>query len=136
MKVKNVIFLCMTIFFITKQNILFADIINTNSFNNFEISTQYHNIRKIWYTIQSPNGEFTAINEDHWFIIITNKKNEIIQKKIKPLDALHLSCAITVNVDYFITVDDDVLKYNTNEIKIFDPVMFIKHWERQGEQND
>jgi predicted nucleic acid-binding protein len=37
-----------------------------------------------------------------------------------------------VKADYFITVDDGILRYNTNEINIFDPITFIKHWEIQG----
>jgi predicted nucleic acid-binding protein len=53
-------------------------------------------------------------------------------KKIKPLDALHLSCSINAKVDYFITVDDDILKYKTNEILILDPIGFIKYWENPG----
>jgi predicted nucleic acid-binding protein len=60
----------------------------------------------------------------------------MIQKKIKPLDALHLSCAINAKADYFITVDDGILRYNTNEINIFDPITFIKHWEIQEEKNE
>jgi predicted nucleic acid-binding protein len=67
---------------------------------------------------------------------ILTKANEIIQRKIKPLDALHLSCAINARADYFITVDGDILKFNTSEIKILDPIMFIKHWETQEGEND
>jgi predicted nucleic acid-binding protein len=70
-----------------------------------------------------------SIVENHDILI---KANEIIKRKIKPLDALHLSCAINAKVDYFITADDGILRYNTNEVKIFDPIMFIKYWERQG----
>jgi predicted nucleic acid-binding protein len=74
-----------------------------------------------------------SVGESHDILI---KANEIIQKKIKPLDALHLSCAIKAKADCFITVDDGILKYNTNEISIFDPIMFIKHWEIQEGEND
>jgi predicted nucleic acid-binding protein len=49
---------------------------------------------------------------------------------------LHLSCAINAKADYFITVDDGILKYKTNEISIFDPIEFIKHWESLEGQND
>jgi predicted nucleic acid-binding protein len=73
------------------------------------------------------------VGESHDILI---KANEIIQKKIKPLDALHLSCAINAKVDYFITVDDGILRYNTTEINIFDPIMFIKHWETQEGKDD
>jgi len=64
------------------------------------------------------------------------KANEIIKNGILPIDALHLSCAINANVDYFITVDDNILKYSTDKIKIFDPIMFIKHWDNRGDKND
>ncbi|GHU77662.1 hypothetical protein FACS189462_0110 [Spirochaetia bacterium] len=74
-----------------------------------------------------------SVIENHDILV---KANEIIQKRIKPLDALHLSCAINANVDYFITVDDGILKYSTNEIKIFDPPMFIKFLDSQEEKND
>ena len=40
--------------------------------------------------------------------IILNAK-EIEKSGIKPLDSLHLSCAISANADYFITVDDIIL---------------------------
>jgi predicted nucleic acid-binding protein len=74
-----------------------------------------------------------SVRESHDVLI---KANEIIQKKIKPLDALHLSCAINAKADYFITVDDGILSYNTNEINIFDPILFIKHWEIEERKND
>jgi predicted nucleic acid-binding protein len=64
------------------------------------------------------------------------KANEIMQKNIKPLDALHLACAINTKIDYFITVDDGILKYDTNEIRIFDPIMFIKYWEGQEKKKE
>jgi predicted nucleic acid-binding protein len=74
-----------------------------------------------------------SVGESHDILI---KANEIMQEKIKPLDALHLSCAINAKADYFITVDDGILRYSTNEINIFDPIMFIKHWEIQERKND
>jgi predicted nucleic acid-binding protein len=64
------------------------------------------------------------------------KANLIIKKRIKPIDALHLSCAIDAGADYFITVDDGILRYSTDEIKIFDPIMFIKYWESYGGKDD
>jgi len=64
------------------------------------------------------------------------KANKIINDGIKPMDALHLSCAIDAKADYFITVDNGILKYNTNEIKIFEPITFIRYWEIYGGKND
>lgn len=64
------------------------------------------------------------------------KAHEIMRENIKPLDALHLSCAINAQADYFITVDDGILRYNTEEIDILDPIMFLQHWERREAHND
>jgi predicted nucleic acid-binding protein len=74
-----------------------------------------------------------SVEESRGILIRANK---MIQKKIKPLDALHLSCAIDAKADYFITVDDGILRYNTNEINIFDPITFIKHWEMREGKNE
>jgi predicted nucleic acid-binding protein len=80
----------------------------------------------------SKNAKY-SVRESHDILV---KANEIIQKKIKPLDALHLSCAINAKADYFITVDDGILRYNTDEINICDPIMFIKRWGMEDEKND
>lgn len=52
---------------------------------------------------------------------------------VKPV---HLSWAINVKDDYFITVDDGILKYKNNTITILNPIDFIKHWEKSGGVND
>jgi len=80
----------------------------------------------------SRNAKYYVIENDD----ILDKAHTIMKKGIKPLDALHLSCAINTKADYFITVDDGILRYVTNEIKIFDPISFIKHWEKFGGKND
>jgi predicted nucleic acid-binding protein len=74
---------------------------------------------------------FVGENQD-----ILAKANEIIQGKMNPLDALHLSCAINAKANYFITVDDGILRYKTEEINILDPIMFIKYFESQEAEND
>jgi predicted nucleic acid-binding protein len=80
----------------------------------------------------SKNAKYNVIENNS----IILKANEIEKKGIKPLDALHLSCAIEAGSNYFVTVDDEILKYGTNEIKIFDPIMFIRYWEKYGGKND
>jgi predicted nucleic acid-binding protein len=74
---------------------------------------------------------FVGENQD-----ILAKANEIIQGKINLLDALHLSCAINAKANYFITVDDGILRYKTEEINMLDPIMFLKHFESQEAKND
>ncbi|WP_031432416.1 PIN domain-containing protein [Methylomarinum vadi] len=47
---------------------------------------------------------------------------------VKRLDALHISCAILANSDYFLTTDDGIIKKaaTIQEVKITDPIGFIK----------
>ena len=80
----------------------------------------------------SQNAKYNVVESND----ILLKANEIIKSGIKPIDALHLSCAIEAKTNYFITVDDQILSYKTNDIKIFEPITFIKYWENQGGKND
>jgi len=50
---------------------------------------------------------------------------------IKPLDALHIACAIEAKCDYFITVDKGILKkkHLSHEIKIVNPIDFLDDYE-------
>lgn len=50
------------------------------------------------------------------------------QKGIKKLDSLHIACAISVQSDYFLITDDNILKKASamQEIYIIDPIQFIK----------
>lgn len=66
---------------------------------------------------------------------ILNKMNELTAIGLKPLDALHIACAISLECQYFLTVDKDILKKTTerSEIKIINPVNFIIEWEALNE---
>jgi len=70
------------------------------------------------------------INKTDEIIILAR---EIMQSGIKHKDALHLASAISVKCDYFITVDDRLLKHKTDDISILNPMQFIKEW---SERND
>ena len=63
---------------------------------------------------------------------ILSKSNEIIKSGIKPTDALHVASAIMGNADFFLTVDDQILKYKTDEIRIINPIMFVMQWDREA----
>ena len=88
--------------------------------------------KKLYVSDFSKNAKHFVIESNDVLL----KANKVIKNGMKPLDALHLSCAISAKADYFITVDDGILKFNTNEIQILDPIMFIKHWEKLEENND
>jgi len=61
------------------------------------------------------------------------QKAQIIQKTgIKGKDSIHIACAIFGKCDFMITTDNRMLKYNSNEIKIVDPIEFIRIWEGES----
>jgi predicted nucleic acid-binding protein len=62
---------------------------------------------------------------------ILMKMNELTAIALKPLDALHIACAISLQCQYFLTVDKGILKRVTeySGIKIMNPVTFIIEWE-------
>ena len=55
------------------------------------------------------------------------EKAKIIQETgVKTADALHTACSILSGSDYLITTDDRLLRYQTDEIKIVNPMEFIR----------
>ena len=50
----------------------------------------------------------------------------IMESGVKEKDAYHVASAIVGNCDYFITTDDRLLKYQSDEIKIVNPTEFIR----------
>ena len=65
-----------------------------------------------------------------------DKKDEIEEKAekiqstgVKNMDSLHVSCAIMADADYFLTTDDRLLKYQSENIKIVSPVDFVSEME-------
>ena len=53
---------------------------------------------------------------------------EIMRTGIKKKDATHLACSIIAGCDYFISTDKRVLKYETDSIKIVNPIKFVEMW--------
>jgi predicted nucleic acid-binding protein len=55
------------------------------------------------------------------------------EKAIKPKDALHLSCAIFIMCDYFLTTDKDLVKKAKSipEISVLNPIDFVLEWEEK-----
>jgi len=45
---------------------------------------------------------------------------------IKNTDALHLACAIEKNCDYFLTTDTGIINKSVKEIKVINPIDFIR----------
>lgn len=60
--------------------------------------------------------------------------DKIIATGVKTKDAFHVSCAIYLGADYFLTTDDRLLKYKTSKINLLNPIDFLKVLE--GENYD
>ncbi len=57
---------------------------------------------------------------------VTAKAEKFISTDIKEKDACHVASAILAECDYFLTVDDRLLKLKSEEIVLINPVDFIK----------
>ena len=53
----------------------------------------------------------------------------IMESGVKSADAFHVACAILAKCDYFITTDDRLLKFQTENLQIVTPGEFIRRWE-------
>ena len=58
--------------------------------------------------------------------LVTAKAKIFISTGIKEKDACHVASAILAECDYFLTVDDRLLKLKSDEIVLINPVDFIK----------
>ncbi len=54
---------------------------------------------------------------------------QIMATGVKEKDAAHIACAIYAKSDYFITTDDRLLKYTSDQVKILTPGEFIREIE-------
>ena len=99
-----------------KYDLIWSYILNyENSENPF--NERRENIGE-WETIAKKYVPFSKKALDK------GKKIELIG--IGQKDALHIACAIIENCDYFITCDDRILNKDVDEIKVINPIDFIK----------
>ena len=54
--------------------------------------------------------------------------NKIEQKRIRANDALHIACAVESQCDYFITTDVGLVNKEIENIKIINPIDFIRKY--------
>lgn len=69
--------------------------------------------------------DFQNIDEN----IKKQAENLIKRTRISAVDALHLACAETAKADIFITCDYDIINRYKGEMKVINPLEFIKHYE-------
>ena len=78
--------------------------------------------RRIWISAYLSKSIFyQRLNSE-----IKEKAKEIEKIKISPIDSLHLATAETANVDYFITCDYNIIRNYKREMKVINPIDFIK----------
>lgn len=53
----------------------------------------------------------------------------LVLRGIKTYDALHISCAVAAQCDYFLTIDKKLLNTLISEIKIVSPIVFVDEME-------
>jgi predicted nucleic acid-binding protein len=56
---------------------------------------------------------------------ILSTGSEIMEKKIKAKDALHIACAIKSKCEYFITTDNKLTNKTIDGIRIVNPIDFV-----------
>ncbi|MCL2512746.1 MAG: type II toxin-antitoxin system VapC family toxin [Oscillospiraceae bacterium] len=91
----------------------------------------YENGKNPYREKQNAISPWKDISEDYCpssKSILTHGK-EIMKSGIKNEDALHISCAIERNCDYFITTDKKLLNKNIEGIDIINPIDFIRETE-------
>ena len=79
-------------------------------------------------------SDFMNVNEAYYVGIELADKakkiaEDIMETGIKSIDALHVACAILAGSDYFITTDDRLLKYKTEDVQVVTPGEFIRRLE-------
>ena len=87
----------------------------------------FENKKKNIFAFQNKYSSY-YVGEDNIEKVKANSL-EIEKTGIKHLDACHIVCAIEAKSDYFISTDDRLLKYQTNEVKMIIPVDFILETE-------
>ena len=59
---------------------------------------------------------------------ILEKGRDFNQRNIRKKDALHIACAIKAECKYFLTTDQKILNKDVSEIKLINPIDFIRQF--------
>ena len=94
----------------------------------------YENSRNPYETKRNTIGNFLRKNSAEYVDIdqaekVKPKAEAIMKTGVKMKDAYHIACAILSFCDYFLTTDDRLLKYNTSEIQMANPLEFVRRLE-------
>ena len=100
----------------------------------------YENSQNPYETKRRAIGEFLQRNSAEYIDadkvdLIKTKAEEIMKTGVKMKDAYHVACAVYASCDCFLTTDDRLLKYCTDEIQIINPVDFVRRWKSDWHGN-
>lgn len=99
-------------------------LIAENSMNRFEMKR-----KDIKAFIDNYTHTFISKESDNK---VKELARNIMNTGVKIMDACHVSCAILAECDYFITTDKRLLKYQSEYIKIYNPINYIIEMEGKG----
>lgn len=97
---------------------------------------EYENEKNRFMQKKRTIENFMNDNESYY---VGNERDEMIAKMAEPImrtgvkekDAFHVACAIYAKCDYFITTDDRLLKFHTEQISLVTPGEFIRRMEAE-----
>lgn len=94
----------------------------------------YENSQNPYETKRMAISEFLRKNSAEYIDIdkmdiIKSKAEEIMKTGVKMKDAYHVACAVYSLCDCFLTTDDRLLRYQTSQIQMLNPIDFIRRLE-------
>ncbi len=94
----------------------------------------YENSQNPYETKRNAISEFLQENTTEYVDInqsdeIKARAEKIMKTGVKMKDAYHVACAVYASCDYFLTTDDRLLKYVTDEILMLNPIDFLRRLE-------
>ena len=97
---------------------------------------EYENSKNRFLHKRNAIADFINANESYYVGVEKEKEvrrlaENIIETGIKSMDAFHVACAIIAKSDFFITTDDRLLRYYSEEIAIVTPGEFIRRLEAE-----
>ena len=63
--------------------------------------------------------------------------NTLVQIGVKPMDALHIACALEAHADYFLTTDKALLRKMAKHqtLSVVDPIEFVRRLKEDNHEN-
>jgi predicted nucleic acid-binding protein len=106
----------------------------TSSIVRYENSRNPFSERQSWVNqVMAMASEHLQVNES-----IRDRARRLEGQGVKALDALHLACAESAGVDFFVTCDDRLLsRYRSLEgalLRIYEPTGFVRFLDGEGEE--